>query len=257
MSKDFEKEYIELAQNEIPDLWDRIEAGLTEKSAPENKASITIFLKRYGGLAAAVLCLLFILPAWLLLGQMDSKNSASVTQAEQEAYVTTEASEEAYDAAAAETTEETNDMSTEAAAEEVYDMAEAGVRTENAPEESETADLTRAMAETETASGATSMEEKKQETTANVLKNVTVQVIKEDNNAYKTEGSSLLGTVYTVIICHDPSDTLKKGEEIEVYLSAYSSVRMAVGNEFEIDIACENDGDYQFVVEKIHLNEKI
>lgn len=240
MSKDFEKEYIELAQNEIPDLWDRIEAGLTEKSAPENKASITIFLKRYGGLAAAVLCLLFILPAWLLLGQMDSKNSASVTQAEQEAYVTTEASEEAYDTAAAETIEETNDMSTEAAA-----------------EESETADLTRAMAETETASGAMSMEEKKQETTANVLKNVTVQVIKEDNNAYKTEGSSLLGTVYTVIICHDPSDTLKKGEEIEVYLSAYSSVRMAVGNEFEIDIACENDGDYQFVVEKIHLNEKI
>ena len=57
MSKDFEKEYIELAQNEIPDLWDRIEAGLTEKSAPENKASITIFLKRYGGLVAAVLCL--------------------------------------------------------------------------------------------------------------------------------------------------------------------------------------------------------
>lgn len=34
MSKNFEQAYKELAQSEIPDLWDRIEAGLKEKSAP-------------------------------------------------------------------------------------------------------------------------------------------------------------------------------------------------------------------------------
>ena len=31
MSKSFEKEYKELAQSKLPDLWDRIEAGLSEK----------------------------------------------------------------------------------------------------------------------------------------------------------------------------------------------------------------------------------
>lgn len=36
MSKNFEQAYKELAQIEVPDLWNRIEAGLTSKSAPEN-----------------------------------------------------------------------------------------------------------------------------------------------------------------------------------------------------------------------------
>ena len=48
MSKNFEKEYIELTQVEVPDLWDRIEAGLTPKSAqnPEkSEASIIDFKK--------------------------------------------------------------------------------------------------------------------------------------------------------------------------------------------------------------------
>ncbi len=40
MSKDFEKAYRELAQTEVPDLWDRIEAGLTDKSAPVNALNI-------------------------------------------------------------------------------------------------------------------------------------------------------------------------------------------------------------------------
>ena len=35
MSKDFEKAYRELAESEIPDLWDRIEAGLESKTTPE------------------------------------------------------------------------------------------------------------------------------------------------------------------------------------------------------------------------------
>ena len=36
MSKDFEQAYRELAEREIPDLWDRIEAGLESKSTPED-----------------------------------------------------------------------------------------------------------------------------------------------------------------------------------------------------------------------------
>lgn len=36
MSKSFEQEYRNLAQSELPDLWDRIEAGLTRKAVTEN-----------------------------------------------------------------------------------------------------------------------------------------------------------------------------------------------------------------------------
>ena len=102
MSKNFEQAYKELAQKETPDLWDRIEAGLTEKSAPKktdiskdigkdiqkqivsdkpdevntgksgNKektlsTKIRVFAGKYTGIAAAVLCLAVILPAAVFL----------------------------------------------------------------------------------------------------------------------------------------------------------------------------------------------
>ena len=35
MSKNLEEEYKKLALDEAPDLWDRIEAGLSEKSTSE------------------------------------------------------------------------------------------------------------------------------------------------------------------------------------------------------------------------------
>lgn len=109
MSKDFEKEYRELAQSEIPDLWNRIEAGLTEKSAPEKEAAaeevieretieneeteketaqkeglkrkrnnrIYRYLKRYSAAAAAVLCAALIIPAMFLISRFGGKSSSS------------------------------------------------------------------------------------------------------------------------------------------------------------------------------------
>ena len=41
MSKDFEQAYRELAESEIPDLWERIEAGLESKSTPQHRADRT------------------------------------------------------------------------------------------------------------------------------------------------------------------------------------------------------------------------
>ena len=103
MSKNFEKEYIALAETEVPDLWDRIEAGLTPKSMPnpeKGKASIIDFrkesvseketgctnkekhtddkkkapihfFKRYKTVIAAAVCVIVILPAAIVLGKMD------------------------------------------------------------------------------------------------------------------------------------------------------------------------------------------
>ncbi len=90
MNKNFEQAYKELAQNEIPDLWDRIEAGLKEKSAPMGKEEeqagkaeedkgqspvkggigpVIKMLKRYSGLAAAAVCAAVVIPAALYLGR--------------------------------------------------------------------------------------------------------------------------------------------------------------------------------------------
>lgn len=85
MSKDFEQAYKEAAQMEAPDLWDRIEAGLQNKSVPEKnvilekkdrkKYSGKIF--NYSGLIAAAVCVAVIIPAAVLLRQTSKGYSAS------------------------------------------------------------------------------------------------------------------------------------------------------------------------------------
>lgn len=71
MKRDFEREFKELKLSEIPDLWNRIEAGLSDKaitaSAPE-RANVYKFNKRprwrmFGTFAAACLCIAVIIPA--------------------------------------------------------------------------------------------------------------------------------------------------------------------------------------------------
>lgn len=301
MSKDFEKEYIELAKNEIPDLWDRIEAGLKEKSAPGNqtavmeekqatnqqqenaaksKTKIVFTFKRYAGLAAAILCVALIIPASILIHQSDGVSYSTDAATTTEAYDTAaeaDACEEAFDAAAA-----------EEAGEETYDTAEAADEAAEAEtaEALEMAEVTEATAEMEDAlegdlaTGGTNKEaafaessssydvdangmadlmsdkEERKQAEGSVIKNVIVQVTEENNDVYGEDGRALGGTVYTVIICEDASGTLTEGEQIEVYLSGYSSILMSVGEKFDIDIACENDGEYQYVVDRIYLKKE-
>lgn len=87
MSKDLEKEYRELIAEDVPDLWDRIEAGLEMKKSAKDRAGRW---KRYGlwGTAAAA-CLCLVVAAPFLFGerieqgggsyapQMDSNDAAS------------------------------------------------------------------------------------------------------------------------------------------------------------------------------------
>ena len=145
MSKNFEEEYKALAEGEMPDLWNRIEAGLTPRSAAlqipeefdsaipakdqasENKGRILPFLYRYRGLAAAIICVLVVLPTiWLMReskgGAFTGQNAASDTAAmeayenETAAETFTSVTEEAADTAAA-------GAAAEAAADEADDMA--------------------------------------------------------------------------------------------------------------------------------------
>lgn len=68
MERDFEREFRELKQNEIPDLWNRIEAGLSEKNdfVKENTKKPFAW-RKWGTLIAACVCVVIILPAFSLL----------------------------------------------------------------------------------------------------------------------------------------------------------------------------------------------
>ena len=88
MERDFKQEFIELKQNEIPDLWNRIEAGLSEKkvtaSVPEKAESSfkKINWRRWGTLAAACLCVVIIIPAISLIIRNNESPSFSGGQSD-------------------------------------------------------------------------------------------------------------------------------------------------------------------------------
>lgn len=88
MERDFKQEFIELKQNEIPDLWNRIEAGLSEKkvtaSVPEKAESSfkKINWRRWGTLAAACLCVVIIIPAISLIIRKNDSPSFSGGQSD-------------------------------------------------------------------------------------------------------------------------------------------------------------------------------
>lgn len=81
MSKNFEEEYKALADQELPDLWDRIEEGLAPRSTPKEpvkkSTKIVQFVRRYKGSLAAVVCVLLILPAAILISQNTKKSDAA------------------------------------------------------------------------------------------------------------------------------------------------------------------------------------
>lgn len=94
MSKNFEEEYKALVSEELPDLWNRIEDGLTPKTTAlseetgknrpaeeegksesgkeqgRNKGKVLSFLYKYRTVAAAALCVVIVIPAVIVLGKM-------------------------------------------------------------------------------------------------------------------------------------------------------------------------------------------
>lgn len=71
MKRDFEMEFKELKLNEVPDLWNRIEAGLSDKKIAKRP-----MWRKWGTLAAACLCVVLILPALsMVLGNLGGRKN--------------------------------------------------------------------------------------------------------------------------------------------------------------------------------------
>lgn len=96
MSKNFAEEYKALANEELPDLWDRIEAGLTPKTMPSAekiedvkeaeepqdtarppKGKVIAFFRRYRTVVAAAVCVAVILPAMMVIGRNGQKSDSA------------------------------------------------------------------------------------------------------------------------------------------------------------------------------------
>lgn len=88
MKRDFEREFKELKMNEVPDLWNRIEAGLSDKKiAASSSGAAAISVNRYnfgkravwrkwGTLAAACVCVALIIPAIsVVIGNLGGRKS--------------------------------------------------------------------------------------------------------------------------------------------------------------------------------------
>lgn len=125
MSKNFAEEYKALANEELPDLWNRIEAGLTPKTTalaeeaediqdnkqtpketqpakkPE-KGKVISVLFRYRTVVAAALCVVVILPAAILMGRINRSKSSPELAADMAAPMDNAATTEMWDDMAAE-----------------------------------------------------------------------------------------------------------------------------------------------------------
>ena len=300
MSKNFEKEYIALTEVEVPDLWDRIEAGLTPKSAqnPEkNEASMIefqkevvsknesenkkisaplYFMKKYKTVLAAAVCVIVILPAAVLLGQMgmggvkEECAPADMAAAETVEYtVTTEAETEegvmeecvTYEEAAAEMPAEATedgyaeDMYAEDTVQnQVLESAEAApVEAEELKDESE--DM-KESAEAKKAQAAMGEEVEEEESRAvteyldtedgTVLSKVTVRLfgIEEVNPQGEHKG---MGTLYRAEVLEDADGLLEAGEEILIYLSPLSSTYLpAEDNTYMMMLEYDSTREYPF-----------
>ncbi|MCH5343918.1 MAG: hypothetical protein J1E64_07755 [Acetatifactor sp.] len=65
MNKDLEKEYKELMTENVPDLWERIEAGLEPKQPTAKRGNLWKRYRMWGLAAAACLCLMATAPVIL------------------------------------------------------------------------------------------------------------------------------------------------------------------------------------------------
>lgn len=272
MKQNFEKAYKELAEKEVPDLWDRIEAGLSEKSVPEGKKKKTALpgsAGRYAALAAAVACAVILIPAMLVIRQAGGGASASTGKSGDtsagvflSAATDTAAAEEAFDAAEMEETTAEADAGADTLADAITDMEAA----EEAPEE-ETADLDGAMEDTDTgdarkevsSSQAVSQESGKTEeagsgTEALMESVVNVQIrITEAEDWSIGESAEETGILYTAVVQKETSysegKVLTQGENIDIFIPVISSVALRKGCAYELTIALweEEENLYRLV----------
>lgn len=278
MSKDFEQAYKELSQIEVPDLWDRIEAGLTERSTSKesetkienekDKKNKTIFLymKRYSAVAAALLCVVIAVPVIFVMKQYGNKNYESTSESAQ----TAEAEEmydmaQSYDAACDTGAGSPEDMSSMAGAEAVKEevmeeaaemvteeeISEAATKDEAPSEEAanaETQPKQNAAADTD-GSVKEKLRENKEGT---VIENIVIEVTDIKDKSLEEETAQEAGTFYTALVKKDSTELLTEGEEIVIFIPCFVSTVLDKDGVYMLDIVYDENGNDFFTVKRCY-----
>lgn len=254
MSKQFEEEYKALADREAPDLWARIEAGLAPRSATPGDMDVKevkvfqLFLKRYGKIAAAVVCAAILLPSALLVNRIGQKSysvsDAGAYDAAAEApQITMGTSDEELEEAALAVMDEMADMDETAGVDEMTDEAPAMEEPACEAAADEDAVSTTQAERAVQASVKEKAADLKYEKGAEVLEDIVVKVVKNlgTDLTEKEEELDRMGTVYRVEIIEDASGALEKGTEVDVLLSALSSAHLTEGESCRMRLQREED----------------
>ena len=270
MKKDFEKAYKELAETEVPDLWDRIEAGLSEKSAPaetkaeknkktapvNKKTKIAVFMRKYSALAAAIVCAIILIPTMIVMKKSDSKfmsesaydekavaeEAGAASMMTEEASVETEAVAEVAEMEQEEAAKEPK-MESKVAAAEVFSQKESA---SGAVKESTKADRAMNDAVCEDAAPEDYNKQNAQE-----LKNIVVKVKKAEEKPLENEAEEA-GVLYTAVVKRNPSGLPREGEEIQIFIPVVSSVALVEDGTFELDLVLSEREENIYTVTGCH-----
>ena len=270
MKKDFEKAYKELAETEVPDLWDRIEADLSEKSAPaetkaeknkktapvNKKTKIAVFMRKYSALAAAIVCAIILIPTMIVMKKSDSKfmsesaydekavaeEAGAASMMTEEASVETEAVAEVAEMEQEEAAKEPK-MESKVAAAEVFSQKESA---SGAVKESAKAD--RAMNDAVCEDKASEDYNKQN---AAELKNIVVKVKKAEEKPLENELEKV-GVLYTAVVEKNPSGLPREGEEIQIFIPVVSSVALVEDSTFELDLVLSEREENIYTVTGCH-----
>ena len=270
MKKDFEKAYKELAETEVPDLWDRIEAGLSEKSAPaetkaeknkktapvNKKTKIAVLMRKYSALAAAIVCAIILIPTMIVMKKSDSKfmsesaydekavaeEAGAASMMTEEASVETEAVAEVAEMEQEEAAKEPK-MESKVAAAEVFSQKESA---SGAVKESAKADRAMNDAVCEDAAPEDYNKQNAQE-----LKNIVVKVKKAEEKPLENEAEEA-GVLYTAVVKRNPSGLPKEGEEIQIFIPVVSSVALVEDSTFELDLVLSEREENIYTVTGCH-----
>lgn len=283
MSKNFAEEYKTLANEELPDLWNRIEAGLTPKTTalakdiPEDvpaeekvmpdkkpeKGKVIAFLSRYRTVAAAAVCVVVILPAVIFLRRSTKSGgyeSAVDNAAPAKAFDTTEAEAPAEAPAAEIVSEKMDDMIAEAAeadsdgAASRYSNMEKVMEDTAADSIEELQEALESEKESGQSSGSAVSQEEKKEQSENlkIYEGITVEAIEQTGETVKTERDFFYGVEMKVI--SDPSGELQEGTQITVWVSMLSSMAYVQGEEYELDLSYDPDRECPYRIERTYFS---
>ena len=290
MSKNFAEEYKALAEEELPDLWNRIEAGLTPKTtAPaensqSSKGKVITFFRRYRTVVAAAVCVLVILPAIAVIGRTGQKNSSGEAARDSAAPSENEfESADLHDAAPSESEFESANLYDGAPAESEFESAE--LYNEAPAEEPASTEMWSGEDEGTAGAGGVDATEAESadvaEDTAGAMKKSEHSESKKmdlqgDRSSSASMSDSLAKTYEKVTIkvldCVEEIETdegfyygmkaeiirssygeLPEDTQITIWVSASSSMAYILGEEYEMDLSYDSGRECPYQVEQNYL----